>query len=347
MDMKGRKYLLRLAAVFLSAALMSAWAPALREASAGLPSTSYNTSFGSNATSYVSAGRTSVTVAEISLSDGLEYLRVTVNVTVSCSYTSGMSEVVNDYIYVYGVTSGGSEVYLGYVVGSFWRTPQGSFGGTVTVPSGYSRLRMRAFWDSPCMAGSYCPTTWDLTGSTAAVGGYSSTTGEVQQATSAAQQANTAAQQAKTSADQAKSSADAALSAVNNANGNTVTAVRDASGTVLFEARQANTKLDTIQTSITNMQSTIANDATPPAVKIRTVSGAMATSGGFINAVIEISDNTSTNFLYSLDGITYAPVPPDKVISLPVVTPGPNLIAVYVKDAAGNVGNTSITIRKL
>ncbi|KJS02163.1 MAG: hypothetical protein VR68_03895 [Peptococcaceae bacterium BRH_c4a] len=130
--------------------------------------------------------------------------------------------------------------------------------------------------------------------------------------------------------------------------------VQDASGTVLDEARQAkneartaNTKLDTIQTTVTNIQNSIGADTTPPVVKIRTVSGAVATSGGSIQAVLDVSDNLSSTFTYSLDGSLYNPLPVNKVISLPVSSPGPNVISVWVKDQAGNVGTASISIRKL
>ncbi|MFZ5632269.1 MAG: hypothetical protein ACOY40_05415 [Bacillota bacterium] len=167
-------------------------------------------------------------------------------------------------------------------------------------------------------------------------------------ATDAANTAVTAANAARASADTAATNATNALYAVSNVNGNTITAVRDASGTVLDSARQANAKLDTIQTAVTNIQNNIsAGDTTPPTVKIRTVSGAMATSGGSIQAVLDISDNTSSTFTYSLDGSGYSSVPANRIISLTVSVPGVNVIPVWVKDQAGNVGTTSITIRKL
>jgi len=173
--------------------------------------------------------------------------------------------------------------------------------------------------------------------------------------------AATNAANAKLSADTANTSASNALNAVNNANGNTISAVRDAAGTVLDESRQskisatsayneshtANTKLDTLQTTVTNIQNSIGADTTPPVPKLRTVSGAAATSGGSIQAVLDISDNVSVTFTYSLDGVSYGPVPISKIITLSVVNPGSNVIPVWVKDQAGNVGTTSITIRKL
>lgn len=135
--------------------------------------------------------------------------------------------------------------------------------------------------------------------------------------------------------------------AVEDPNGNTITAVRDNNGTVLDASRSANEKIDTLQTTVNNIQNTLGNDTTSPVVKVKTVSGAWATSGSSIRAVINASDNVSTVFEYSLDGTDYQPLPSDGVIVLPVSTSGSNLITVWVKDEAGNVGRDSITIRKL
>ena len=136
--------------------------------------------------------------------------------------------------------------------------------------------------------------------------------------------------------------------------GNTVDAVRDNTGTALSEARSAKlntqtavTKLDALQTSVTNIQNNLGGDSSPPTVKIKTVSGAMATSGGTIRAVLDISDNTDTVFTYSYDGGVYVPVSADNIINIPLNSIGPNLIQVWVKDQAGNTGKASITIRRL
>lgn len=77
-----------------------------------------------------------------------------------------------------------------------------------------------------------------------------------------------------------------------------------------------------------------------------TVSGAIATSGKFIQAVLYVSDNASPILTYSLDGITYQAIPASKLINLSVSHSGSNVILVWVKDQAGNIGTTSITIRK-
>ncbi|MFZ5632145.1 MAG: hypothetical protein ACOY40_04795 [Bacillota bacterium] len=160
-------------------------------------------------------------------------------------------------------------------------------------------------------------------------------------------QAVNAANSAKISADAANINALGACNAVSDTNGNTITAVRDNSGTVLDAARTANTKLDSLHMIVTSIQSNIGADITPPVVKLRTVSGAMATSGDSIFAVLDVSDNVSTIFTYSLDALTYSPVPFNKIISLPLNSYGNNVISVWVKDEAGNVGTASITVRKL
>ena len=82
-------------------------------------------------------------------------------------------------------------------------------------------------------------------------------------------------------------------------------------------------------------------------VRIKTVTGSLATSGGSVKAVLSISDNIASTFDYSLDGVNFSPVPADKQITLPVNNPGPNIIMVWARDAAGNVGSESIIIRKL
>lgn len=112
-------------------------------------------------------------------------------------------------------------------------------------------------------------------------------------------------------------------------------------------SREANVKLDSLQNSITNIQNNLGGDTVPPAVKLRTVSGAMATSGNYIQAVVDVADNLSDSFTYSLNGTSYQPLPSDGIISLPLFSSGSNLIGVWVKDEAGNSSRASITIRKL
>lgn len=139
-----------------------------------------------------------------------------------------------------------------------------------------------------------------------------------------------------------------------NIHGDTISAVRDSEGTVLSEARDAklltqavNEKINALQATVTIMQNNIGGDISPPAVKIRTASGSVATSGNLIRVVLDISDNISTNFTYSLDKVTYQPMSANGIITLPVNSSGLNVIPVWVKDEVGNVGKGSLTIRKI
>ncbi|HBV97386.1 MAG: hypothetical protein JL50_08555 [Peptococcaceae bacterium BICA1-7] len=180
-------------------------------------------------------------------------------------------------------------------------------------------------------------------------------------ALTAANAASTNATSAQSAANSANTNAINAYNSVSNANGSAITAVRDASGTVLSEARQAktnsfnsynqavaaNTKLDNLSNTINNIQNSIDNDTTAPVVRLKTLSGAFATSGNTIKAVVNASDNFSTSFNYSLDGVTCQPLPQDGVVNLSVSYIGDNHITVWVMDEAGNTGRDSITIRKL
>ncbi|MCL4440496.1 MAG: hypothetical protein M1609_07880, partial [Firmicutes bacterium] len=166
-----------------------------------------------------------------------------------------------------------------------------------------------------------------------------------------------------------------AHAAVSNANGNTITAVRDAGGTVLSEARQAkansqtastnaqnafneavniNSKVDTLQstinginTTITNISNNVSADTTPPLINLTTVTGAVATSGNTMRVVVDVADNISRVFTYSTDGTTYYPLPADKIITCSARAPGINLLPVWVRDEAGNVASKYIRIRKI
>ncbi|MCL6612751.1 MAG: hypothetical protein K6T66_14540 [Peptococcaceae bacterium] len=178
-------------------------------------------------------------------------------------------------------------------------------------------------------------------------------------ATDAANAAASNASTAAINATNAYNAANDAKNAANSANANAASAAdrtwdtvtSKSAATLAREARDkaasADTKLDAIQTSITNIQNNLGADVTPPVVKIRTVSGALATSGGSISAVLDISDNAGSDFTYSLDGTSYTPVPADGKVFLPLGSPGPNVVTVWVKDGAGNAGRSSITIRRL
>lgn len=177
-----------------------------------------------------------------------------------------------------------------------------------------------------------------------------------------AQNAATAATGAKTAANTAATNAASALNAANSANVNAANASNNAwyNGSTYGGSAQsvgnvagyiAYNQLPSIDNKIDNITTTINNlygaDKTTPTPVLKTVSGAMATSGSSIRAVLDITDSDSATFTFSLDNGTYSPVPSDKIIILPVHCLGTNVISVWVKDPSGNIGTTSIAIRKL
>lgn len=194
-------------------------------------------------------------------------------------------------------------------------------------------------------------------------------------ASSSASVAASNAATAMNAANAASASAASAHAAVSNASGNTITAVRDAGGTVLSEARQAKvnaqtasanaqnafneaaiinsrvaalqTTMNDINTTITNISNGVNADTTPPQINLSTVSGAMATSGDTIGVVVDVADNASSVFTYSTNGTTFYPLPADKKITCNVSVPGLNLLPVWVRDEAGNVASKYIRIRKI
>lgn len=160
-------------------------------------------------------------------------------------------------------------------------------------------------------------------------------------------QAVTAANSAKASADLASNNALNAYNSVNNANGSAITAVRDANGTVLQEVRNANTRLNSLESTVTNIQNNLGGDNTPPLLKIKTFSGALATSGNKIATYIMVTDTTPGPYYYRINGGSYDVLPVNGVVDLPVTKLGNNVIFVTVKDQAGNETTDAITIRGL
>ncbi|MFZ5648134.1 MAG: hypothetical protein ACOY30_11010 [Bacillota bacterium] len=235
----------------------------------------------------------------------------------------------------YRSASGGGayDFYLNYTLpddGSYWRV-QGNVIISVANSSsteggtgyGYNIFKIDIANTTPGSFSGYSPKTATDAANTAA--------GNAITAAVNATNAYNAANAAKTSADAAVSYTWDLIS----------------SKSVATLASEANAKLDDLQSSIVSIQNNFGGDTTPPAVKLRTVSGAKATSGNAINAVLDISDNAAGTFQFSLDGEHFSPAPASKIISLPVNNPGPNVITVWVRDEAGNVGSSSITIRKL
>lgn len=96
------------------------------------------------------------------------------------------------------------------------------------------------------------------------------------------------------------------------------------------------------------VEKTILIDGKKPEImSFKTVSGAVATSGNSIQAAVEVVDDVSSTFTYSLDGTNYSSLPVDGIISLPVNNAGYNFIVLRIKDEAGNMAIKTITIRKL
>lgn len=93
--------------------------------------------------------------------------------------------------------------------------------------------------------------------------------------------------------------------------------------------------------------SALVDGEAPAITSLRTVSGAVATSGTSIWTTVDVSDNLSRTLQYSTDGSTYFVLPGNKEINFPINNPGSNTLTVYIKDEAGNVANKTITIRKL
>lgn len=254
--------------------------------------------------------------------------------------TQGFAKILPADVTINGPSGNYYQCYLNYTLpddGSYWRV-QGSLVLQVTGSGGpeggttftYYLYKIDTANSTPGSFSGYSPKTATVTAGTAA----------------------TIATSAMNAANSAKASADTAVtytwdSTTSKSAATLAREARENAGTAYNEAHTANVKLDNIQNSITNIQNNMnSGDITPPTLKIRTVSGAVATSGNYIQAVLDVSDNASTTFTYSLDGITYQAVPANKLINLSVNHSGSNVILVWVKDQAGNVGTTSITIRK-
>ncbi|MFZ5643866.1 MAG: hypothetical protein ACOY46_09780 [Bacillota bacterium] len=165
----------------------------------------------------------------------------------------------------------------------------------------------------------------------------------VQEAVYSSNLANTAAQSAKISADNA--SVRVWYSGIY---GGDSQSVADVAGYIANnQLPTIDTKIDNLNTSFTSIQNNISTDTVPPTISVNTVSGARATSGNSIQAVVDVSDSVSKTFTYSTDDITYTPLPGNKIITLPVSKPGANTITVLIKDEAGNTSCKTIIIRKI
>ncbi|KJS64257.1 MAG: hypothetical protein JL50_21645 [Peptococcaceae bacterium BICA1-7] len=107
------------------------------------------------------------------------------------------------------------------------------------------------------------------------------------------QPAINAANAAKTSADISAAQASASLNAVSNVSGNTVSAVRDASGTVLSEARQAKTNSQIASTN-SSQASTNAQNAYNTAQTVNTKVDSLTAAVNQINtSIIGVNDDNT------------------------------------------------------
>lgn len=194
---------------------------------------------------------------------------------------------------------------------------------------------------------------------------------EAQGSNQKAEAARQAAVDSKTSADAAKTAAQAASTNSSLAASNAQTAadrtyyagkyggntenVADISGFIRYTQLPAiDSKADSIQSSVNNINNTVnsinttvSGDDTAPTVYVKTLSGALATSGSSINMVVSASDNKSVTLTYSINGGPYQILPADGIISVPISNNGPNAITVRVKDEAGNIGLAALVIRKI
>lgn len=171
----------------------------------------------------------------------------------------------------------------------------------------------------------------------------------------AANSANISAQGAKTSADTASARSQTAINQTIDAGtsaANWAHQAYDKSNIAAVDTNYIrNTELPAIETKINNLQVAVTNiqnsDILPPIVDVQTISGARATSGSSIQAVVTVTDNRPGPFVYSINGGAYINLPADGRIYLSISSQGNNSITLSVKDVAGNVGTKTIIIRKL
>ena len=112
-----------------------------------------------------------------------------------------------------------------------------------------------------------------------------------------------------------------------------------------------NTQLPGLENKINNLESTINNlqaVSLPPSVKLQTVSGARATSGSQIQAIVNITSSVTGPYSVKVNGTSQGNIQPGGTITLSMSpTPGPQAFNVEVIDSEGNIGSDTIVIRKL
>ena len=86
-------------------------------------------------------------------------------------------------------------------------------------------------------------------------------------------------------------------------------------------------------------------DTKPPVAKLQTLFGATATSSSEIDVIVDVEDNASDAFMYSIGAGTKTALPDDKKITVTGIEKGKvNFIQVRIYDQAGNSTLTSIRI---
>ncbi|OPX89919.1 MAG: hypothetical protein A4E53_01333 [Pelotomaculum sp. PtaB.Bin104] len=322
---------------------------------------------------YVPLGNIGLSSSEINNADGLErplydlvpatgvYIS-SVFLTVTCT-----SWNVKIFIYDNGTLVKEGSVFSGTTGTIAWTNQSGSSHIYVT----YKHASSGAVGSFQVQPSSYYTISVDIAEQGALIEARNAANTAATNATSAMNAANAAiiaASNAQTAANTAASNASTAATNAANANTNAGTAASRAQTTINqtmyngayggssenvadIAGYMKNQQLPGISTQIDNLNTTINNftgaDKTAPTVKVKTLSGALATSGNSVQAIVTITDSNDSTFTYSINGGSYFSVPGNKIISLPVSTFGPNAITVNVKDAVGNIGSDTIIIRKL
>lgn len=227
----------------------------------------------------------------------------------------------------------------GRIYTTVWTTVSDGTDGTYIIPTG---VGSDSFSNTHITTGSFTGTS------------PKTATDAANLAATNASNAATASNNAKSAADAAKISADTAASRAQTTinqtwyggkYGGTTESTADIAGYIRnTQLPSIDTKINNLQTSVTNIQN---SDTMPPVVDVQTVSGARATSGSSIQAVVTVTDNRPGPYTYSINGGSYNTLPSDGKVSLPITVPGNNVITVYGKDVAGNIGSKTIVIRKL
>jgi len=84
-----------------------------------------------------------------------------------------------------------------------------------------------------------------------------------------------------------------------------------------------------------------------PEVTIRTITGAVGTSGESILCVIYVADEIGGQFEYRVNGGTWVSLPTGGLVELPVTQQGLNTINVEVRGPSRDIGGDEISIEKL